>query len=211
MSKLANHMIILDTCWSILIQSLDWIKINSCSDLFVWDVISNPPIRTGVDFKSSHFDPVRPRLRLGRDQIAWSKSSPVLIVGFEILHIALDCFHWTLQSNILWPASEPLTTFSINPCSMADEFKLVWSRLTDGENSEMYCHNFTLFYTRHTKFIWSRVCILKHDLIYCLWNTDNSLCDSFIGRVNGKTHWTDCYKLTTFQNSQEEFAQHHAR
>ena len=27
-------------------------------DLFVWDVISNHPIRTGLDFKSSHFDPV---------------------------------------------------------------------------------------------------------------------------------------------------------
>jgi hypothetical protein len=27
------------------------------SDLFVRDVISNPPIRTGLDFKSSHFDP----------------------------------------------------------------------------------------------------------------------------------------------------------
>jgi hypothetical protein len=176
-------------------------------------------------FKSSNSDWTRfPRILIhfSASPRIWSncadlKSSPVLIVGFEILHIALDCFHWTLQINRLWPASEPLTIFSINPC-FADEFILIWrwfkinwSRLTGGENSEMYCHNFTLFYTRHTKFIWSRVCILKHDLIYCLWNTDNSLCDSFIGRVNGKTHWTDCYKLTTFQNSQEEFAQHHAR
>ena len=34
-------------------------------DLFVRDVISNPTTRTGLDFKSAHFDP---RLRL--DQIA---------------------------------------------------------------------------------------------------------------------------------------------
>jgi hypothetical protein len=34
------------------------IHITLSSDLFVWDLISNPPIRTGLDFKSSHFDPV---------------------------------------------------------------------------------------------------------------------------------------------------------
>ena len=30
-------------------------------------------------------------------------------------------------------------------------------------------------------------------------------------RVNGKTHWIDCYKQTTFRNLQEEFALHRAR
>ena len=58
-----------------LIQSLDWIKTEGSklihlttlsSDLFVFDVISNPPIRSGLDK-------------------AELKSNPVLIVGFEIL------------------------------------------------------------------------------------------------------------------------------
>jgi hypothetical protein len=46
------------------------------------DVISNPPIRIGLDFKSSHFDPVC-------KTCADLKSSLVLIVGCEIL---LQCY-----------------------------------------------------------------------------------------------------------------------
>jgi hypothetical protein len=34
------------------------IHLRLSSNLFVWDVISNPPIRTGLHSKSSHFDPV---------------------------------------------------------------------------------------------------------------------------------------------------------
>ena len=34
------------------------IHLTLSSDLFVRDVISNPPTWTGLDFKSSHFDPV---------------------------------------------------------------------------------------------------------------------------------------------------------
>ena len=49
---------------------------------------SNPPIWTGLDFKSSHFDPVfgfaSDLIKLRGLEIM--KSSPVLIVGFEILH-----------------------------------------------------------------------------------------------------------------------------
>ena len=47
-----------------MIQSYDWIKINPVQGLnkinysFVFDVIPNPPIRTGLDFKSAQFDPV---------------------------------------------------------------------------------------------------------------------------------------------------------
>jgi hypothetical protein len=75
------RMIILETWWSILIQSLDpvlgsspWtgsklIHLTLSSDLFVWDVISDPPIRTGLDFKSSHFDPI---LCFTSDLIKWS-------------------------------------------------------------------------------------------------------------------------------------------
>jgi hypothetical protein len=37
------------------------IHLTLSRDLFVWDVISNPPIRTGLHFKSSYVD---------RDQIA---------------------------------------------------------------------------------------------------------------------------------------------
>jgi hypothetical protein len=66
MSKLASHIAVFcshDNTGSKLIQSLNWIKINSphfkYSDLFVRNVISNPPIRTGLDFKSAHFDPVK--------------------------------------------------------------------------------------------------------------------------------------------------------
>jgi hypothetical protein len=43
------------------------IHLTLSSDLFVWDVISNPPIRTELDFKPSRFDPAG--LALGRDQI----------------------------------------------------------------------------------------------------------------------------------------------
>jgi hypothetical protein len=50
MSKLANHIA--------LFCSHDKITLIHSSDLFVRDVISNGPIRTGLDFKSSHFDPV---------------------------------------------------------------------------------------------------------------------------------------------------------
>jgi hypothetical protein len=75
-------------------------------------------IQTGLDIKSRILiQPLKSDL----------KSSPVFIVGFEIVRrVALDSFYWTLQSNRLWPASEPLTTFSINPCSMPNEFILIW-------------------------------------------------------------------------------------
>jgi hypothetical protein len=73
-----------------MVQSLDWIKINSCSpwtgsklihltlssDLVVRDVISNPPIRTGLDSASPWTG----------SNCADLKSGPLLIVGFEILH-----------------------------------------------------------------------------------------------------------------------------
>ena len=97
MSKSANHIALFCSYdnTGYLVKYIDpvlgRIKINSVlswtgskliqlillsSDLFAWDVISNPPIRTGLDFKAS------PR--------TWSncvnfKSSPVRIVGFEIL------------------------------------------------------------------------------------------------------------------------------
>jgi hypothetical protein len=56
-------MIILDT-YSEVYWSSPWtesklIHLTLSSDLFVRDVISNPPIRTGLDFKSSLFDKVR--------------------------------------------------------------------------------------------------------------------------------------------------------
>ena len=52
---------------------------------FVFDVIPNPPIRTGPDFKSALSDPASPSPRTGSN-CADLKSSPVLTVGFEILH-----------------------------------------------------------------------------------------------------------------------------
>ena len=107
MSKLANHIALFCSCdnTGYLVKYIDpvlgRIKINSVlswtgskliqlillsNDLSVWDVISNPSIRTGLDFKAS------PR--------AWSncvnlKSSPVRIVGFEILlnaQVGLNAF-----------------------------------------------------------------------------------------------------------------------
>ena len=56
--------------------------------LFVGDVISNPPFRTGLDFKSSHFDTVLAALPRTGSNCVDLKSSPVLIVGSEILTIA---------------------------------------------------------------------------------------------------------------------------
>jgi hypothetical protein len=60
------------------------IHLTLSTDLFVRDVISNPPLQfvlpTGLDFKSSLFDPdVKSR-------------RPVLIdiVGFEILHLGVE-------------------------------------------------------------------------------------------------------------------------
>jgi hypothetical protein len=63
------------------------IHLTLSRDLFVWDVISNQPIQTGLDFKSTRSDPV-----LAASPRTWSncadlKSSPVFIVGFEILHL----------------------------------------------------------------------------------------------------------------------------
>jgi hypothetical protein len=81
MSKLANHIA--------LFCSHDKITLIHSSDLFVRDVISNRPIRTGLDFKSSHFDPVLAASASDcinlRGLCADLKSSPVIIVGFEKL------------------------------------------------------------------------------------------------------------------------------
>ena len=71
MSKLANHIALFcshdNTGYLVkyidpkLIQSWDWIKLTHptlINYLFIY-VISNPPIRTGLDnINSSHFDPV---------------------------------------------------------------------------------------------------------------------------------------------------------
>ena len=76
-----------------LIQSQDWIqnypvqfqRLDIISNSFVLDVTPNPPIQTGLDFKSSQLDPVevKPRTRSNCEDL---KSSPVRIEGFEILH-----------------------------------------------------------------------------------------------------------------------------
>jgi hypothetical protein len=58
MSKLANHIALFCSHDNIvyLMKSIDSVlgldKNYLSSDLFVGDVISNPPIRTGLDFKS---------------------------------------------------------------------------------------------------------------------------------------------------------------
>ena len=56
---------------------------NSC----VWDVIPNPQIRNGLDFKTSQLDPIQ-GITLPKTASNWAdlKSSLVLIVGFEISH-----------------------------------------------------------------------------------------------------------------------------
>ena len=76
-----------------LIQSQDWIqnypvqfqRLDIISNSFVLDVTPNPPIQTGLDFKSSQLDPVevKPRTRSNCEDL---KSGPVRIGGFEILH-----------------------------------------------------------------------------------------------------------------------------
>jgi hypothetical protein len=100
MSKLANHIALFCSHDNTEVLYIDWsssrtgsklIHLTLSSDLFMWDVILNLSIRTGLDFKSPHFDPA---LGFASDLIKLHrldlKSSPVLIAGFEILHKILN-------------------------------------------------------------------------------------------------------------------------